>query len=264
LSNTSQQFDRLAVELGGYKTPQRARARCLELFRDIDFRGKEVLEIGAGAGVLSTFAVVCGAKRVVALEPAAEGSRIGIHDKLTLMRDGLNQPHFEISRQRLQDYAIDGSEFDIVVMYNTVNHLDESACSEVHRDPRAVETYQQLFDHVRRLMKVGGLLLIADCSRENFFASLNLRNPLAPDIDWQIHQSPRTWERLILPLGFTRKSLSWYTPLLFRNMPWLIGNRWVNYFLWSHFLLKLEYSRNRESPARNRSIDLQLAAMNDR
>lgn len=254
MNNKWKAFALLAVEVAGYKTPQRAVARCRSTFRGIELRGKDILDVGAGTGVLSAYAVVSGARRVVALEPAADGSSAGIDDRLARMRDGLNQAQFIVSRQSLQEYLPKAAEFDIVVMYNTVNHLHPAACGRLHRDPNAVRSYQRLFEHVRRLLRVGGLLLIADCSRHNFFGMFGLKNPLAPMIVWPAHQSPRTWERVIVPLGFTRRWLSWYVPYPLRRLPWLTASGAANYFLWSHFVLVLEYSDENEAPARGFSL----------
>src|SRR5579859_8094753 len=44
-----------------------------QLFRDIDFRDKTMLEIGCGKGMLCLWAALHGASETVGLEPMAEG-----------------------------------------------------------------------------------------------------------------------------------------------------------------------------------------------
>ena len=45
------------------------------LTKDIDFRNKNVLDVGGGSGLISYFSHVNGANKVVNLEPFASGSR---------------------------------------------------------------------------------------------------------------------------------------------------------------------------------------------
>lgn len=57
-----------------FKSRRRLLFRCNQVLKGIDITGKNILEIGAGRGMLSSFAAINGAKKVVALEPEAEGS----------------------------------------------------------------------------------------------------------------------------------------------------------------------------------------------
>ena len=40
--------------------------------------GKSVLEIGSGRGLLALYSALCGARRVVSLEPELEGASVGV------------------------------------------------------------------------------------------------------------------------------------------------------------------------------------------
>src|SRR5215467_7956967 len=54
----------------GFDFPRFSR----QLFSDIDFRNKTMLEIGCGKGMLCLWAAMHGARHVVGLEPLAEGA----------------------------------------------------------------------------------------------------------------------------------------------------------------------------------------------
>lgn len=235
-----ERFLQLAQELGGYGSASRAMFRCAEVFRAADLKGKSVLEIGAGAGVFSAYAAVSGARKVVALEPEVAGSTVGYKAKIEQMAQRLGSGNLEVCGDTIQAYEPKGNLFDVVLSYNSVNHIDEPACMELHRSEQARAVYRAIIGKIRDMMPPGGLLIICDCSRHNFFPLLRLRNPMCPSIEWHKHQSPRVWIKIISPLGFHKKSLSWYHMYPLRNLGWLASNRLTAYFQASLFRLVLE------------------------
>ena len=62
-------------ELG--RNPGNLRSDNEKTFDGIEFAGRSLLDIGAGAGIVSSYAACMGASRVVALEPEAAGSHLG-------------------------------------------------------------------------------------------------------------------------------------------------------------------------------------------
>ena len=78
----SKRFEELATKYGGFKTRDRVQFRCQEVFKGIDLDGADVLEIGAGSGTFSGYAAINGARSVVAIEPATDGSAHGIRERL--------------------------------------------------------------------------------------------------------------------------------------------------------------------------------------
>jgi SAM-dependent methyltransferase len=235
-----ERFLQLAQELGGYQSAARATFRCKQVFRGVDLENKRVLEIGAGVGVFSAYAVVSGARKVLALEPEIAGSTRGYKAKIQQMAERLGAGSFEVRADTLQAYRPGDNVFDVVLSYNSVNHLDEPMCIELNRSEQARSVYSELFRKIRDMMTPGGLLIICDCSRHNFFADLGMRNPIARTIEWHKHQSPRVWMRVLRPLGFRRKSLSWYRMYPLRKLGWLAANAVAAYFQASHFRLVLE------------------------
>lgn len=234
-------FEAVAMRLGGFKTPERVRFRCRETLRGIPLAGQRLLEIGAGAGIFSGYAVTQGAARVVALEPETAGSTEGFVAKIHEMQDAVGSAALEVSAATIQAYDSGGQMFDIILCYNSVNHLDEPACVALGESEPARESYRAIFRKLAAMMSPGGLLVLADVSRWNFYPMIGLRNPIAPNIEWPKHQSPGTWARLLEPLGFRKHRLSWYRYHPLRWLGPLAANRVANFFLTSHFRLVMRY-----------------------
>jgi SAM-dependent methyltransferase len=140
----------------------------------------------------------------------------------------------------VEDYA-DAAGFDIVALIASINHLDERACERLHCDANARTAYRRIFRHIATLTKPGGRLIIADCTRYNFFAALGFTNPLCPTIEWQKHQAPETWASALAEAGFHKPRISWEP--LYRLGPvvqWLLSNKGAAWFLKSCFRLEME------------------------
>jgi hypothetical protein len=143
-------------------------------------------------------------------------------------------------RTTLQQFDPDRAKFDVLLLHNSVNHLDESACMALGDDDNAWQTYLAIFEKLRDLAAPGATLILADCSRHNFFGLVGMRNPFARSIEWQKHQPPEIWIRLLERCGFANPRLSWTT---FNSLGSLgrvaLGNRLAAYFLMSHFRLSM-------------------------
>lgn len=234
-------FLRVSLELGGYRSADRTLYRCYQTFSGISIPGKSLLEIGAGTGVFSAFAAVTGAKHVTALEPEAAGSTAGYTTKIRRCRQWMNLPNFEVCGSTIQEYRSNARLYDVVLLYNSINHLDEPCCMALLDDPHAYHAYQGIFRKIVSMMRPGAVLVLADCSRYNAFAMLGLRPPLAPYIEWHKHHTPATWIELLTPLGLGQPSVDWtrYHPL--RHMRGLAANAVFNFFTSSHFRLVMRY-----------------------
>ncbi len=166
--------------------------------------GKTVLEIGGGAGWVSLYARCSGASRVVCLEPEMAGSSRGFGLMFERLADRIGVDRIRLESVTLQEFNAVGEQFDVILMHNSINHLDEDACIGILRDPSARRRYRAIFDKIGQLAAAGATLVAADCSRYNFFAMLGLKNPVARSIEWDKHQSPGTWARLLRESGFDR------------------------------------------------------------
>ncbi|HZD21143.1 MAG TPA: class I SAM-dependent methyltransferase [Burkholderiales bacterium] len=228
------------TRVGAIRGERMTQALMLSLFRGIDFAGRRVLDIGGGEGIYSFYAAAMGASEVVCLEPEAEGSVGGDTRTFQRIRQCMPQLPVRLVERRVNDYH-DDDGFDVVAMIASINHLDEQACERLLDHPAARAAYRQVFARIASLTKPGGRLIIADCTRYNFFAALGLKNPLCPTIEWEKHQTPDTWASLLLSAGFCKPRITWEP--LYRFGPAvqaLLSNKLAAWFLKSCFRLEME------------------------
>jgi 2-polyprenyl-3-methyl-5-hydroxy-6-metoxy-1,4-benzoquinol methylase len=119
--------------------PSRANLRFYLdfLFDSVALEGNSVLDIGGGDGTLGFYARCAGAKQVVCLEPEEAGSSAGMTETFRRMqaRLGLSEVRFE--SKTFQAFDPRGETFDVILLHNSLNHLDEEACIALQRDPAA-------------------------------------------------------------------------------------------------------------------------------
>lgn len=184
---------------------------CRQLFGEIDFRGKTMMDIGCGKGMLCLWAALHGASKVVGLEPLADGAYDSseCHHVFRSMARQLALPHASILPCTVQEYAGPANQFDLVLSVASINHLDEKSCIALRSSPAAVRNYHEIFRHIADLMKPGGKLIIMDAGRRNFFGDLGIRNPFTPNIEWFKHQQPEDWAAFLEKCGFCDASIRW-------------------------------------------------------
>jgi SAM-dependent methyltransferase len=221
------------------------------LFNGIDFRGKTMLDIGGGDGMLSFYAACAGAEKVICLEPEVDGSAAGMNAAFrrtaSLLR--LDQAKVQLLPRRLQDYEAGDDSFDIVLLHASINHLDEEACIQLGRDRKAQRSYEQSFEKLAALSRPGARLLVVDCARRNLFADLHITNPFVPMIEWHKHQPPKLWADLLAKAGFVNPIIRWSSFNTLRSGGrLLLGNRIAAYCLTSGFCLTMERQRDSSVP----------------
>lgn len=227
--------------------PGNVRFHCDYLFDGIDLRGKTLLDIGAGEGQHSFYAASAGARNVVSLEPEAEGSQTGMQQRFERARSLLGLQQVDLVASRLQDYESGGQTFDVVLLHASINHLDEPACIRLRDDPAARETYHVLFEKLAALTAPEGTLIVTDCSNENLFARLGIKNPVAPTIEWHKHHKPEFWAGMLGEAGFANPQIRWMSFNSLRSAGRvLLGNRVAAYCTASAFCLTM---RNPGKPA---------------
>ncbi len=138
-------FTKAATTIGKCKSPDHAVHRFQQVFEGIDLAGKNVLDVGAGSGLGSAYAVAQGARHVIALEPEAAGASSGSAQRILRVRDAMGMPSFEAHPQPVQDYDPGDLRFDVVLMHQSINHLDEPMCEELQDNPEARRVYQEVF-----------------------------------------------------------------------------------------------------------------------
>jgi SAM-dependent methyltransferase len=221
----------------GYDFPRFAR----QVFRDIDFRDKTMMEIGCGKGMLCLWAAMHGARHVAGLEPLAEGAYDSseCHQAFRSMADQLELPQARILPNTVQDFECPANYFDVVLSVASINHLDEKSCVALGKSEAAKKEYQAIFRNIARMMKPAGRLIIIDAARHNFFGDLGLRNPMSPNIEWFKHRQPAYWAELLGECGFGKADIRWSSGKLLRYAGVRALPRALSYFGQSIFRLEM-------------------------
>lgn len=177
---------------------------------------------------------------MTALEPSPWS---GSQDESSFLKlQSVLEPEGSVSvvSTRFQEFHSE-SRFDLVVLHNSINHLDEELVSDVHRSDTARAAYREILGRIIAMLKPGGVVLLADCGRLNFFGGLGISNPFAPSIEWNLHQEPSTWVSLLESVGCKCK-VEWNS-LSITGRPGriLLGNRCGSFFTTSHFTIRAEH-----------------------
>lgn len=211
------------------------------LFRGIDFSGRDVLDVGAGTGLNGFYAACGGARQVICLEPEANGSTAGVRQKFLQVKQRLGTNNIQMEAAYFQSFDFTGLSFDVILLHNSINHLDEQACVALQTSKEAARRYHEIFACLGAIARPGAKLIVCDCSRYNLFATLGIRNPFMPTIEWEKHQSPEVWARLLSEAGFEKPTIRWSSfNRLGRPGRWLLGNKPMAHLLKSHFWLTMD------------------------
>ena len=211
------------------------------LFKNIALENKRVLDIGGGSGLHSFYVACMGAKAVVCLEPETEGSRSGMGAKFRRLGGILGQDHVRFEPVTFQAFKSRGEQFDIILLHNSINHLDETACINLLNSEASKTIYLDMFSKLSSLASGEAKLIVCDCSRYNFFTLLGIKNPFAPTIEWHKHQAPEIWVDLLSQVGFVNPRIRWTAFNTLRTPGrTLLGNKLLSYFLRSDFCFTME------------------------
>lgn len=233
------------VRLGYWGSAARMRCYVNYLFDGVPLDGRSFLDVGGGVGIFCAAARALGAARALCLEPGGAGANDGIK---SVAGQG-NAPEVygkmvEFHTTTVEAY-IGGNErdtrgFDVILLHNVINHLDESACTSLHRNQSAREVYSEKIRSLTQLAAPGGVLILCDCARSNFYPAVGLTNPLMRTIEWDKHQNPSLWRELFAQSEWTHVQTSWTTPNMWGRPGRLLGNCVCSYFLLGHFRMVLK------------------------
>lgn len=164
---------------------------------------------------------------------------MGTIEKFYRLKDLFQFSNVSLYKGTFQDFNTE-AKFDVIVMHNSINHLNEQACMNLKFLKNAESEYAGYFNKLFDLADHRALLILSDCSNANFWDFIKIRNPFAENIEWNKHQSPEICNDLAQTSGFTFEELTWSTfNRLGKAEKTVLGNRFLSYFLDSHFNLYL-------------------------
>jgi SAM-dependent methyltransferase len=237
--------ERLKPVAQAYGTNARWLAtRVSDYFGTLDFSGMQVLDIGAGAGRCACCVASLGADRVVALEPEESGSNTGVITKFQMNAQKLGLSNLQIHTHIMQDFAAPADSFDVIYMINSINHIAEDAVRSLHNNPASHAAYMTLLQPIMDWLKSGGLFVISDASRFHPYGPLIKsgflkKHPFFPQINWELHQPPAVWMKLLTDMGFMSANFHWASNWRYDWMPrFLTDNALAAYFYSTQFVIR--------------------------
>lgn len=228
-----------AVVQEGLWSSESALRRYLHwLFNGVPLAGRRILDIGGGTGLLSFYAAAHGANEVVCLEPEADGVSVGTNQHFTRLKRTLGVDRVRFVADTFQDFDADPGSFDVALLHNSINHLNERATIHLQTDVPSRQAYSNLFGSLATLLAPGGHVLIADCARTNLFPLLRIPHPISRTIEWHKHQDPEVWAGLLEAAGFCDGAISWSSYNRLGRFGWaLLANRVGAFVSTGHFRL---------------------------
>lgn len=230
----------VVIRQGMYSNQKNLANHLKFFFGNFAFKGKRVLDVGGGRGILALWAAASGAQLAVCLEPEADGGASDMNTSFEKLRNSI-----EIGAERVvlmsttfQEFS-SAEKFDIIILSNSINHLNEPATVKLTSDQCCWDEYLSYFRKMSNLLNAGGRVILTDCDKSNFFSDLGLKSPFMPEIEWEKHQSPKTWRSIMKEAGFHDLTIDWSTPNRLGALGrWALSNRFVAYLLLSHFKLE--------------------------
>lgn len=232
-------FDRILAQ-DVYPFPDRWNGSMARQFRGLDLDSARILDIGGGSGALSFWCAVQGSN-VTCLEPLALGSNSDMDSTFERFHAEVKTSFaVDLKRQTFQEF-VSADTYDVIVMHNSINHLDEVSCESLRDSTDSRDMYTSLFKKAADLMNPGGTLIASDCARLNLFGQLGIRNPFSPDIEWHIHQQPSAWVSLLLEAGFVNPEIHWNPMNRTGSLGRLLfANALGAYLTTSHFTIRVQ------------------------
>ena len=156
------------IEEGFYSSKDKLKFQMETLFGGIDIKNKSVLDVGGGFGLDSFYLAYRGAKKILCLEPEAEGSSSGATDRFHRLNELLECNNVDFKPVTIQALESEGEVFDVILLHNSINNLYETACINLLKESKSKAVFQEIFSKIYSLSNIGAKLIICDCSRNNF------------------------------------------------------------------------------------------------
>ena len=172
-------------------------------------------------------------------EPEQDGSTSGVQIKHRNIVNSLDiKDELEYINKVFQDYEGLPNYFDLIILVESINHLNEEACIKIPEE-FAIKEFDIIFEKLKFILKDGGSIIITDCSPNNIYNDVGIKNPFDRSIEWHKHQTPDTWMKLLSKHGFKNFIISrqvFYSLGIFGDF--LMNNKLISYFTHSMFRLQ--------------------------
>lgn len=213
----------------GHHRPEAFAHAMARMFAGVDLRGKRVLEIGSGRGLLALWMAQQGAARIVSMEPEMVGATGGVvaEQRRRVAAMGLE----DVIEVVVADFNTweTAETFDVIVSRASINHLYASEHHAAYHAP-TWDAYATVARKLHGLLVPGGVFVATDAGRYSLFGlgrQFGLRRPWRwkrSRVDWRHHQTPGTWQRLFQQAGFTTR-VTYPIGYPVRHLAWLLNNR---------------------------------------
>lgn len=203
-------------------------------FSRINFKDKTILDVGSGNGIFSFYFIINGAKEVVCLEPSLDGSDNNNENIFLSIVNEFRFTNIKFINQSLQNY-ITNKRFDLIVMKDSINHINEDACINLKKNNYNRKIYIDIFNKINSLMLPDSQIFLSDASSKNFFGDLKIKNPFVGEIEWFKHQEPNIWISLMKESDFDIKFLDWSSINSLQFLGKMSNSKLISYFTSSNF-----------------------------
>lgn len=242
--NKENNYFKIIEDLKFFSNKKRLKYKINFIFSNICFKNNNVLDIGGGIGLLSFYASVKGANKVINLEPQMKGASENTTNYFNEINDIINTTNVYFVNQTFQDFNT-AERFDVIILHNSINHLNEDACINLEKKEKAKNIYKNFINKIYKITTDNAQIIICDCSNRNFFNDIGLKNPIDKNIEWEKHQNPNIWLKLFEEEGFEKVRLKYSSfNRLGKSGNILLGNKFFSYFLTSHFCLHVRKSKS--------------------
>ena len=151
-----QEFITTITKLGEYSNGNSLKIYLQQFFGKHSVKNLRILDIGGGAGLLS-FWVAFNDGLAVCLEPESGGSSHGIRksfNKISLALNICSERAHQLSTT-FQEFS-DNNRFDMILLANSINHLNEEATIRLQEDIGAFKEYLSYFRKMHSLLSSRG------------------------------------------------------------------------------------------------------------
>jgi SAM-dependent methyltransferase len=235
----------------GHHNPPAFLHATANLFRGIELRGRRVLEIGSGKGLMALYAGLHGAAEVVSLEPELVGATSGVVALQRKRVAKLGLRNVTVVPADFNTWDSGEARFDVILSRASINHLYPSERHAL-RDRETMDGYVGVARRIRGMLKESGVLVATDACRYALFTGLRgigLRRPWRwqrTGVDWRHHQNPSTWAVIFKRAGFDRTGIRYPVPYSLRYFTPVVDTAVANFLLEGKFILHASV----ESPKR--------------